>query len=194
MAIEDIFRALDKQAEEDCQALLAHARAQAERIVEDAQAEGERVVEERIRQVQRDLGILKNQRLNSARLDGKKRASAERERLVQEAFEQARADIATAREREGYNEVFMRLLTEAAEGITGIHMVLHVDPRDEELARSAAKKLGLDAELAFDLDTAGGVRITMADGKVARQNTLESRLGKARRVMKSDVAAALFEA
>lgn len=193
MAIEDIFRALDKQAEEDCQALLSHARAQAERIIEDAETEAEGIVEERVKKVQKDLEVLKNQRLNSARLDGKKRASAERERLVQEAFEQADGRVAKIRERKDYEQIFARLLSEALEGVGHQSTVVHVDPRDADLARDAIEQMKLDAELSTDLDTVAGVRITMAEGKVARQNTLESRLAKARRIMKSDAAAALFE-
>lgn len=194
MGLEDIFKALESQAEEDCQALLAHSRAQAERIIDEAEAEAERIVEERVRQVQRELNIQRNQRLNSARLDGKKKASAEREKLVQEAFSEAEERLSVIRDRPDYDKVFERLLAEAAEGVKGETMILHVDPRDADLARTSARRMGLDADLATDLDTAGGVRISIAQGKVSRQNTLESRLAKARRIMKADVAAALFEA
>lgn len=192
MAIEDIFRALDRQAEEDSEAMLAHARAQAERLAEDAKVQAGRIREDRLAHMERDLGSVRNQRLNTARLEAKKKSSAEREALIQEAFKAAEERVRVARDDAGYADAFERLLTEAATGASGDSIEFHVDPRDEDLARKLLAKEGLSGKLVPDLSSGGGVKVTMSDGTICRLNTLESRLAKARRVMKSDVAAALF--
>jgi V/A-type H+-transporting ATPase subunit E len=192
MAIQDIFRALEEQAEEECQALLSHARAQAERVVEQARAESETIKTERLAKVERELTILKSQRVNTARLDSKKKASAEREKLVLETFAQAEEQLAKARSSKDYPAVFERLLAEALDVVGDREAIVHVDPRDADLAKAVCVKMGSPCGVATDLDTAGGAKVSMEDGTVVRLNTLEARLTKARRVMKSDVAAQLF--
>jgi len=192
MAIQDIFRALEEQAEEECQALLSHARAQAERVVEQARAESETIKAERLAKVDRELAVLKSQRINTARLESKKKASAEREKLVLETFAKAEEELSRIRSSKDYPDVFERLLAEALEAVGDREAVVHVDPRDADLARTVCGKMGSPCAVATDLDTPGGAKVSMEDGTVVRLNTLEARLTKARRVMKSDVAAQLF--
>lgn len=192
MAVEDIFRALDKQADEDCAAMLAHARAQSEKIIEEAKEQAAAMRTEKLAQVEREVNLERNKRLNQARLDGKKRASAERERLIQEVFVTAEQKVSKVRERADYQPVLERLLSEALSGVDAADAVVHADPRDEAAVKKAMAALAPNAGLSLDMNTTGGVKVTMADGKVQRVNTIESRLAKARRVVKWNVAAALF--
>jgi vacuolar-type H+-ATPase subunit E/Vma4 len=194
VAVEDIFKALDEQAERDCEALMAHARSQADRIRAESQHEAARVREARLDQVRRELSLMRNKRLNEARLDGKKQASAQREQLIQSVFEGAAQKAAALREPADWPDRFERLLSEALGAVPRSDVTVHVDPRDLPLAESLVAKLAPGARVEADLTTMGGCTVVASGDKISRLNTIESRLAKARRVGKYDVAGALFGA
>lgn len=72
-------------------------------------------------------------------------------------------------------------------------LVLHVDPRDEALARELVEKRGLRAAVVADIETAGGLVATSADERVVVTNTVEARLERARATLADEVDRALFE-
>jgi vacuolar-type H+-ATPase subunit E/Vma4 len=63
---------------------------------------------------------------------------------------------------------------------------------DAQTVREACRELGLDAEVREAADVADGVRVGAADGRVVVENTLGSRLARARREMVSRVAETLW--
>ena len=65
--------------------------------------------------------------------------------------------------------------------------IIHIDKRDLELCREILKERGLDREVVGDLNTAGGVRITTADGKITVDNTIESRFERAKEILRQEI-------
>jgi vacuolar-type H+-ATPase subunit E/Vma4 len=192
VAVEDIFKALDEQAQRDCDALMGHAKSQVDRILAEARSEASRIRDARVDQVRRELSLMRNKRMNQARLDGKKQASAERELLIQEVFEGAAQRGAALRDLPEWPARLERMLAEALDPVAAADATVHVDPRDLALAEPLVAKLAPGARVVADIESMGGCTVTVAEGKISRLNTIESRLAKARRVGKSDVAAALF--
>lgn len=191
MALEDIFRALDEQADKECEDILATARAQAAAIVADAEEQAARTCSACVERTETVMRRKAAQQVNAARLDMKKRVAAVKQESINEVFVRADGALAKVRSSPAYADVFRALLREAVDGVSGTVAVL-VDPADEALARSVAAEAGFDAEIRAVLSTAGGVAVETGGGRVVRHNTFEDRVEKVRDSMQSDVAEILF--
>jgi V/A-type H+-transporting ATPase subunit E len=190
MAIEDILRALDDQAEADCQAVLEEARAHAKLITEEAQRESDMIHEGYNRQVERVAMAQAAKLVNAARLEAKLTTSSAKGRAVEDVFDKARAELAEMPSSPQYPELYAKLAAEAVAGLEG-PVVLKVSPRDVALAeRSAA--LRPDTTVEGDDSVNSGVVAEASGGRIVRRNTLEDRLERARLLIQADVAAVLF--
>ncbi|HET6498587.1 MAG TPA: V-type ATP synthase subunit E [Coriobacteriia bacterium] len=191
MALEDIFRALDEQADKECEDILATARAQAAAIVADAEEQAARTCSACVERTESVMRRKAAQQVNAARLDMKKRVAAVKQESIDEVFVRAGDALAEVRSSAIYPDVFRVLAREAVDGVPG-NMALMVDPADEALARAVSAELGLDVEVRSVLSTAGGAAVETGGGRIVRHNTFEDRLEKVRDSMQSDIAEILF--
>jgi vacuolar-type H+-ATPase subunit E/Vma4 len=192
MALEDIFRALQEQADRDVEAVLEEAHAHAKVIHEQAEREAEEVRATRIAEAERAVIARSSQDMNSARLEARKHVAAVKERAIRDVFDDALAGLADVRGRSDYPAVFAALADEAMADVSGEFELL-VDPSDVELARQYLAERGKTAEIRPDISTAGGIIIVTEGGTVLRRNTLEDRLDKLRGLAQADVAEIIFE-
>jgi vacuolar-type H+-ATPase subunit E/Vma4 len=191
MALEDIFRALEEQAQLECDQILESARDQAGAILEDATEEAEAIRKSRIEESERSVRSRAARTMNTTRMDGKKRVSAVKEQAVSSTFDKALDALSSMRASAEYPAAFKALFDEAVAGLEGDLDVL-VDPADEQLAAKTLADSGIKATLRPELSTAGGLIVSTNGGRIMRRNTLESRLQKVGLIAQAEVAEILF--
>ena len=191
MALEDIFKALEHQAERDISDVLAEARARAAGIVSEAEIEASGIRERHAAEAETTAVARTMQSLNSSRLEARRKLASVRQDTVGSALERARVSLEETRSAAGYDELFARLLDEALSGVKGEYEVL-VDPADADLAKRALSARGIEAPIKPELSTAGGVVVSMNGGRILRRNTLEDRFEKYIGFAQADVAEILF--
>lgn len=187
MAIEDIFRALEQQADDECRDILNAADIQAASIVEEARAEAERIRQRKLEAVEEGLRARAGKIVNDARLDAKRALAGVREDLVNEVFEAAASQLAQLRKSAQYERVFRDLAEEALAGADGECRV-SVNPDDVPLAKKVLADLGIDGEAVADEGIDGGLVVHLHGGRVIRRNTFGSRLKKVRETAEAAVA------
>lgn len=191
MALEDIFKALEHQAERDITEVLAEARARAAGIVSEAEIEASSIRERHAAEAEVAASARTMQSLNSSRLEARRKLAGVRQDTVGTALERAKVALGGVRDQAGYDELFGRLLEEAIDGVEGEYEVL-VDPADSDLAGRMLSARGIDAPVKPELSTAGGVVVSMNGGRILRRNTLEDRFEKYIGFAQADVAEILF--
>jgi vacuolar-type H+-ATPase subunit E/Vma4 len=191
MALEDIFRALDEQADKEVEDILATARAQAEAIEADAEEQAAGICSACVEHTESAMQRKAAKQTNAARLEGKKKVASVKEAAVSDAFDKAAERLSSLRTSDTYPAVFKSLVSEAMTGVSG-DVALLVDPADEALARQTLGELGIDAEVRAELSTSGGVAVLTGNGRIMRRNSIEDRLDKVRHSIRSDVAEILF--
>ncbi len=191
MALEDIFRALDEQAQKECEDILSAARAQADAIAEDAADQAGGICTECVDQTDTAVRLKAAKTTNAAKLEGKKSVAAVKETAMDAAFDKAGARLASIRGTDAYAGILEMLTAEAAAGVTG-EMAVLVDPADEALAKQVVAGLGIQAEVRPELSTSGGVVVVTGNGRIVRRNTFEDRLEKVKQTVQSEVAEILF--
>jgi vacuolar-type H+-ATPase subunit E/Vma4 len=191
MAIEDILRTLDEQAQADCDAVLSEAREHASLIVEEGTREAQQIHDGFSRQAERVASIDAAKRVNAARLESKMMVSSTKGDAVVDVFNTAQSKLSEVRAGADYEALFSALAAEALAGLDGA-VTVRVAAQDAALASRAVEASGLSATIDPTLDTAGGIVVEAHDGRIVRRNTLEDRLERTRIIIPSDVAKVLF--
>lgn len=112
--------------------------------------------------------------------------------VFDEAFRRASGELGRMRERPEYREFMRRAIQEALEELEGEAVVVHASPLDAPLCRELLKEMGRNCELSTDLESWGGVIATSADQKYIVTNTIESRLRRARELLRPRIFRILF--
>ena len=191
MALEDIFRALEEQAEQECQQILEDARYQAETIAQEAQEQAEEIRLKLVGDAEKASRLKASQSVNSSRLESKKKVAALKQDAVAGVFDKVLSEAEALRGSDAYPATFKALLTEAMQGVEGEVEIL-VDSTDVELAKRALDEIGVSAEVKPDISTTGGVVVVTGGGRIMRRNTVEDRLENVQQLIQADVAEILF--
>jgi vacuolar-type H+-ATPase subunit E/Vma4 len=190
MAIEDILKALDEQAQADCEAVLEEARQHAALIIEEGSREAQQIHDGFSRQAERVATVEASKLVNAARLEAKMNVSSVKGDAVVDVFDSAAAKLGEVRGG-AYEMLFPQLAAEAFAGLES-PVVVRVAPADATLAANAVQASGLTADVDATLETAGGLVVEASNGRIIRRNTLEDRLDRTRQLIPADVAKVLF--
>ncbi|HXH14011.1 MAG TPA: V-type ATP synthase subunit E [Alphaproteobacteria bacterium] len=190
MALEDILRAMEQQAQAEIACLQAQAEAEAAAIIAQAEAEVRTIKVQHLANIAPRVQQERAQLLSEAKLLARRELLVAREALLEEAFAAAHTALASLREQPAYPHYLTQLLREVVEEL-GDELCLIVDARDEAIVRRIAADLGIPAGIAIGLHTVGGLEACTPDGGVTVINTIEARLQRSRRPLRRTVAAIL---
>lgn len=190
MALEDILRAVEQQAQAEIARLQAQAEAEAAALIAQAEAEARTIKAQHLANIVPRLQQERAQLLSEAKLLARRELLLAREALLEEAFSAAHTALASLREQPEYRHYLTQLLREVVEEL-GDEVCLVVDARDEAIVRRITADLGLPADIAVGLHTAGGLEACTPDGSVTVVNTIEARLQRSRRHLRRTVATIL---
>jgi vacuolar-type H+-ATPase subunit E/Vma4 len=191
MAIEDILRALDEQADADCRALVDKAKEQAKAILAEAKTEADRVRDAKIAATEAQVRSRAVQIVNAAKLERRRQVTAAQDAGMDVVYAEAGVTLSARRGTKAYDDLFRALAQEAVERSTG-DVIVQVAPADAALAAKVMSDLGVKAEVDASLDILGGLTVISSGGRVYRRNTLDDRLVKVRKFVQADVAEILF--
>jgi vacuolar-type H+-ATPase subunit E/Vma4 len=192
MAIEDIFRALEEQADRDCRDILDGAKATAKGIEGDAKAEAEVIKGDKLAAADASVRTRASQVVNAAKLENMREVASAKDRSIATVYDGALAGLRKLRGSSAYPALFKALASEALAGVSTKDVVVKVDKADKELAAKTLKELGVDGSVDASIETAGGLIVLTAGGRIRRRNTLEDRLDKVRKTRQAEVAEILF--
>ena len=190
MAIEDIFKALEEQGEQQSREAVDAAREQARGIAEDAEEQARLIRAAKVDAARARATLSSTRSANSARLQGKRTVAGVKERAIVTSFDEALELLSSARKDPAYPALFHALADEAVAGLEG-DVVLVVDPSDEALAEEFLRSSGLSGSVDSTGATRGGLTVVTRGGTMIRRNTLEDRLAKFRIHGQSEIAEVL---
>lgn len=190
MAIEDIFRALEEQADDEVNRILHAATVQADAVEHEARDEAERITGAKIQAADAAVQSKAAKAVNAARLQVKRDLAQVRDSAVEASFGEAAKRLASMRGTPEYERVFAGLAKEACAGLD-TECEIQVAPADAELAQKVATDLGIAFTVSPTLDSIGGLVVSTHGGRVVRRNTFETRLQKASAVAGTQVAEVL---
>ncbi|MRS12692.1 MAG: hypothetical protein EG823_06435 [Actinobacteria bacterium] len=190
MAIEDIFKALEEQADSEVNQILHVATVQADSVEHEARDEAERITAARIDAADHAVRTKATKAVNAARLQVRRDLAAVRDSAVDAVFGEAAKRLAAMRGTAEYERVFAALAKEALAEVDA-ECEIQVASADAALAKKVAGGIGVNATVSPTLDSIGGLVVSTHDGRVVFRNTFESRLMKARSLAGAKIAEVL---
>ncbi len=174
--------------------VLARARTKAEKIIEEARRQAEEIVREAQEEYRRRLEIARreayqrvvseeNEKYIRKVMQLNMEVLKEKNKIIEYIEEEVRKRLIEM----GPDEKLASLKTLIQDALnTGMfkgELRVKVCKKDEELARKALNELGLKAEIIPELDGLGGVIVENKDSTIAVDNTYETRLEQAMKLV-----------
>lgn len=192
MAYEELIKSMEADAQLRVLEVRGRARLEIEEAREAARQQSAGIRERLLADTVRRIQVERHQRLYRAREEAKAGLARIREEYLERAIGIAGERLETMRGADGYAGVFERLTREALDALAEPGATVHIDPRDEGIARALVPNLPGPPELISDLETAGGVVVESADGRIRVDNTFASRLARAGEVYRRELYDRLF--
>jgi len=193
MAYEDLLRSVEESAREKELALRNKATADIGEIRKRARAEAERIEQDHLDEAKKSIVSERNKLLFQTNVGNKELQIRVREAAFEKAFHEAEVRLAGVRSTPGYPGVFEKLLREATATLGSGTYSIHVDPLDADLCRKTLSSQGISAEVKTDIRTAGGMVVNLPGEAVVISNTVESRLDRARELLRTRIHSILGE-
>jgi len=192
MAIDDILKAIEEEAQETIAEIKERAHLQAEEIIAEAQERASSATEDVLEREKEKITAEAAEILNAARIKARKIVSEAIEEAIESVFKSLEQRLA-ALEGAERQKLMRRLLAEVATVYTNSHRpIVRVSERDIEAARSIAEEVGLSATFEVDGNLGGGLVARDSDETLVIDATLETIAEKARNEFRTEVYRELF--
>jgi V/A-type H+-transporting ATPase subunit E len=192
MAFENLIEAVEVDAEETILGIRQRAEREVAGAKKAAVEKSQEIRGAAIEDAKRRAAVERGNLMATARKEIRMSFAVEKDRMFQKAFQEAGRRLASARADGRYARSYVGMLAEAMRDLEGEVVSVHIDKQDEVLTGKALQTLGKNCDVIADLESIGGMNVASKDGRFMVYNTLESRLEKARKVLKSEIYTILF--
>jgi vacuolar-type H+-ATPase subunit E/Vma4 len=192
LALDDILRALEDNAEDRIEAIKQDAQQRVNEIISEVEREASRTRRLRLKKLEDAIRSECTGIVYSGSLKAKNELIKVQEEMVGEAFRLAEQRLTEQRSKEEYPKIFELLLDECLEALDG-EVVLQVRQDDRALVESLMANRQVPYRISETrLEASGGLVASSLDGEVVVHNSFESRLSKAKKTLRLEISNALF--
>ncbi len=188
----ELIRSVELGAIERIEEIKKRTEREIEAIRREAAERAAEIRQEHMENAVRSLAMEQYRQISSTRKDVRLESLKAKADLLDRAFRGAEVVLASVRENGSYSAIYRRLLKEAVQEMEGEVCQLHVDAKDLEICRRILEDLNINCEILPDLHTSGGLVARSQDGRLVVENTVESRLARAREVLRSEIFPLLY--
>jgi V/A-type H+-transporting ATPase subunit E len=192
MTLEKLKQEIEERSQEEIRQLKEKGESEVAEIMRETEEKSELIRNKLINSAKKTIEEEKIKLCYDASVEIKTRLNQEKEQVFESTFLEVSKDLADLRDKKSYNTTFIKLVEEAVKALGEEEIILHVDNRDEDLCNQVVQSLGLNCEIVTDLECAGGLNACTRDEEVKVYNTFESRLERAKEIMKLEIYATLY--
>ena len=190
-SIESLLSAIRSRVEQECAEILSTANDEARRIHESADAETDSLLAGALYQAEKELPAEANRIVGLAAAARRRKFQIAKRQAIREAFDAATREMNKLPESPRYGEILRRLIREAAEA-AGQGATVTVAADEEDICREGMA----DDDLGCTIETGdcplGTVVAVSEDGSRRVDNSLATRMDRAKMLAMHEVAAVLF--
>jgi V/A-type H+-transporting ATPase subunit E len=182
MPFEQLIQSVDECAEDKIRGIRERATRKAAEIQDEVAGKDVKIQTKHHDAAQTAVEMERSKSVAQIKKESRMQMIRAKDAVYQEAFSQARKHLLSVRERQGYENNFKKM----------VPVVLRIDKQDESLAKTLLPNLHLDCGIVTDITTEGGVEVRTTDGRFVIKNTIESRLERAKVLIKPEIFATLY--
>ena len=195
---EDIL----KEAEEKAATIIKEAKEQANAIIDAARINAEEEEKRKLAEATAKGQQIYREILAQVKVEAKKEILKKKELLIKEAFKEAEERLRKHSLAAEYKEDLIRITVNACKKLDATDVVITANQRDLKTLKSSKETIERELErgnrkikISFGepIQTAGGVRVKTADGRIEVDETFEGIIQKQFELLRVKVAKILFE-
>jgi vacuolar-type H+-ATPase subunit E/Vma4 len=192
LALDDILRALEDNAEKRIEAIKQDTQQRVNEIISEVERDASRTKRLRLKKMEDAIKSECTSIIYSASLKAKNELIKAQEKTVDEAFRLAEQRLSGLHSNEEYPKIFELLLDECLEVLDG-EVVIQARPDDKTLVDELMVKKKVPYSISeTPLEASGGLVVSSSDGEVVVHNSFESRLSKAKETLRLEISNTLF--
>ena len=202
---DNIVSSIMSEAQGKVDEIIQKASVEAATITEKGEKTAESTKTKLLDESQKQANMRYQQLISEAKMNARRAKLEAREQLIEESFEKAKVnlnEIASSSSDE-YKNSLNKIIKEAAIEVGGGDLLVSVKKEDVEKAKSSLHIItkevsdvtGTTTTLEFgeSINTIGGAIVKTKNGEIEVNNTIESRLERFKKSLRSEVAKVLFD-
>jgi len=192
MTAKNLIESMEMSAEERSLEMIQKAHNEADEIIKSAEATAETIKHSYLENAIKLADAERNRQSYTVKTEAKMHVIKAKDELLHKAFLAAKKNLINFRDKRAYKNSYKLMVQEAVHELEGEEVELHVDRKDDNLCKEVSEELNKNSEIVADITCAGGLNVSTADEKVVIFNTIESRLDKAKELLKFEIFSILF--
>jgi V/A-type H+-transporting ATPase subunit E len=195
--------------------ILSDAQSKADVIIQDAQKESELILEEGQKKAQaekekildeanKQSNMKYQQLISEAKMNARRAELEAREEVIEDAFKKAEEDLTkiASSSSDEYKKSLIEIVKEATLEVGGGEVIVHLKAEDVDKIKDSIDTIAKDVEaqngikttleIGESINTIGGAVVKTKNGEIEVNNTIESRMSRFKKSLRSEVAKVLF--
>ena len=202
---DKIVSSIMSDAQIKAESILGKAEEESNSILEEGQEKALQENEEILEDAKKQSNMKYQQLISEAKMNSRRMELEAREEIIEDAFKSAEEklkEIASSDATE-YKESLKKIITEAAIEIGGGELLVLLKESDvakikdslSSIENDVNKEIGIKTtlEIGDNINTIGGAIVKTKNGEIEVNNTIEARMLRFKKSLRSKVAAVLFK-
>lgn len=202
---DNIVSSIMSEAQGKVDEIIQKASAEAATITDKGEKTAQSTKTKMLDEAQKQANMRYQQLISEAKMNARRAKLEAREQLIEESFEKAKADLneIASSSSDEYKNSLTKIIKEAAIEVGGGDLLVSVKADDVEKAKASLPLInkevsdvtGVTTTLLFgeNINTIGGAIVKTKNGEIEVNNTIESRLERFKKSLRSEVAKVLFD-
>jgi V/A-type H+-transporting ATPase subunit E len=202
---DKIVSSIISDAQSKADVIIQEAEREAALIAEEGQKEAALEKEKILENAQKQSAMKYQQLISEAKMNSRRAELEAREELIESAFKRAEEELKkiASTDDEKYKESLKKIIEEASIEIGGGNLVLLLKEEDvakikdtiPAIEKEIEGKTGTKTTLAIgeNINTIGGAVVKTKNGEIEVNNTIEARMLRFKKALRSEVANVLFK-
>lgn len=202
---DNIVSSIMSEAQGKVDEIIQKASTEAATITDKGEKTAQSTKAKMLDESQKQANMRYQQLISEAKMNARRAKLEAREQLIEESFEKAKADLneIASSSSDEYKNSLTKIIKEAAIEVGGGDLIVSVKAEDVEKAKASLPLInkevsdvtGVTTTLLFgeNINTIGGAIVKTKNGEIEVNNTIESRLERFKKSLRSEVAKVLFD-
>ncbi|KKN14808.1 hypothetical protein LCGC14_0992400 [marine sediment metagenome] len=190
MKLDKMLKALEVEANEQGEKILADAQAQVDEILTKAKKDGEKRVSASLEKTKQRLRLKRAKIIGDANFEEKKSMLNAKDAIIEKLFTKIKDEA-----KQGISSdvtFFEGLADEALLRFKGQDVKMLVNSRDKEMAEQVMLGQEESYQIEGSLNCIGGLKVVTVDSNIVVDNTIEARLRKIKQLYEPQIMKKLF--
>jgi len=202
---DKIVSSIISEAQSNADAIIQESEKETALIIEEGEKEAVLEKEKILENAKKQANLKYQQLISEAKMNSRRAELEAREEIIESAFKRAEEELQkiASTSSEEYKESLRKIIEEASIEIGGGDLVLSV--KEEDIAKIKNSIPAMEntiegktntkttLEIGESIKTIGGAIVKTKNGDVEVNNTIEARIQRYKKVLRSEVAKVLFE-